>query len=440
MTKEHFGDTIFALSSGGLPSGVAIIRLSGPKTRFGLETLTGLVPEPRQAIYSTIRDHDKTLIDKGLTLFFPTPHSFTGEDVGELQLHGSIAVVEKVLACLGALDGFRMADAGEFSRRAFANGKMDLTAAEGLSDLIAAETEAQRILAQRNADGAQFALYASWNKILLQSRAYLEAEIDFSDEEGVPGSVADQVHDDVTALHAEIAQHAQTHAKSDMVRDGFRVVIVGAPNAGKSTLLNAILGRDAAIVSPIAGTTRDLVEQHLVLGKHKVLITDTAGLHASDDDIEKQGMARALQAIERAHLIIYLSSDDFTEIDLCNIKVDQYLWHVMSKADVNDRHHNADFNLSAKMGYGVDELMASLETLIDEQLSVIHQVLPTRQRHKIALEECLGHLTDMLSSHAPVELRSESLRLASQSLEELVGIIGVEDVLGSIFSEFCVGK
>lgn len=441
MTKEYFGDTIFALSSGGLPSGVAIIRLSGPQTRFALETLIGNIPTPRMAVYSTFRDHDKLLIDKGLSLFFPAPHSFTGEDVGELQLHGSVAVVQKILSCLAQLPNFRLAEAGEFSRRAFANGKMDLTAAEGLSDLIAAQSEAQRVLALRNADGAQFALYASWNKILLQNRAYLEAEIDFSDEEGVPGSVADQVYQRITTLRDEIKLHAQSHAKSDIIRDGFRVVIVGAPNAGKSTLLNALLGRDAAIVSSVAGTTRDLVEQHMILGNHKFLITDTAGLHESDDDIEKQGMVRALNAVERAHLIIYLSSNSFEDIDLGVLGDDQRIWHVGSKIDLTHNHSmKADFKISAKTGHGIDELLHALEDVVSDQLSNNQQILPTRYRHKIALDDCLRHLNDMLYNGSPVELRSESLRLASQSLEELIGVIGVEDVLGSIFSEFCVGK
>lgn len=432
-------DTIFALSSGGLPSGVAIIRLSGLHVRFAFETLIGFVPEPRLAQFCTIRDCNKALIDKGLCLFFPNPHSFTGEDVGELQLHGSVAVINRLMDVLGSLDGLRKAEAGEFSRRAFASGKMDLTSAEGLADLIVAETEAQRLLAQHNADGAQLALYSAWNKELLQCRAYLEAEIDFTDEEGVPGSVADQVHDRLKALAVEMKSFLEKHVAADIVRDGFRIAIVGAPNVGKSTLMNALLGRDAAIVSSIAGTTRDLIEHHLIIDGHKVLITDTAGLQSSDDEIEKVGMERALLAFEAAHLILYLSDDSFDELELPDLRNGQTLWLVKSKSiDLGVR---ANFAVSALEGLGLEELRRGIGDLIEKNIRWINQVVPTRKRHVDALSGSVGYIeASIADDYQDVEMRVEGLRQASVHIEELVGVIGVEDILGSIFSEFCVGK
>lgn len=436
-------DTIYALSSGGLPSGVAIIRLSGPSVRFVLETLIGQSPTqslaPRIAQYCIVRDHDKQLIDKGISLFFPAPHSFTGEDVGELQLHGSVAVVNRLMDVLSHFEDLRLAEAGEFSRRAFANGKMDLTAAEGLADLIASETEAQRLLAQRNADGAQLALYSAWNKELLQCRAYLEAEIDFTDEEGVPGSVADQVNDRLQTLAAEMTSFLERHKAADIVRDGFRIVIVGAPNVGKSTLLNALLRRDAAIVSPIAGTTRDLVEHHLVIGGHRVLITDTAGLHESDDIIEMAGMERAREAFKAAHLILHLSDHDFSGLDLPALSDTQSLWLVKSKSTEDDPR--ADISISTVEGYGLTLLLDKITDEIEANIQWIKQVVPTRKRHIDALNQSLYYMELGLSDPSlEIEMRVENLRLASTAIEELVGVIGVEDILGSIFSEFCVGK
>lgn len=259
-------DTIVALSSGRLPAGVAVVRMSGPATRFVLETMVGEIPQPRHARLCVVRAADGQAIDRGLVLFFPGPASFTGEDCAELHLHGGRAVVSKVLESLADSSGVRLAEAGEFTRRAFLNGKLDLLQAEALADLVSAETEAQRRLAMRNSEGAQTALYQEWRHTLLRSRALIEAELDFSDEQDVPGSVSDTIWPALSALASDMARHIDGYKRAEMVRDGFEVVIVGRPNAGKSSLLNVLARRDVAIVSDEPGTTRDLVEVVLDIG------------------------------------------------------------------------------------------------------------------------------------------------------------------------------
>ena len=253
-------DTIVALSSGRLPAGIAVVRISGPKTRFVLETIIGSVPEPRSARYGTFADGAGTHIDSGITLFFQAPASFTGEDSAELHAHGGKAVVAALLDALCAIEGVRLAEAGEFTRRAFLNGKVDLLKAEALADLVSAETEAQRRFAVLNSHGGHKELYAGWRQRLIHARAMIEAEMDFSDEADVPGSVADQIWADIDRMSGEIQRHIAGFRRAEIIRDGFDVVILGAPNAGKSSLLNALAKRDAAIVTDEPGTTRDLIE------------------------------------------------------------------------------------------------------------------------------------------------------------------------------------
>ncbi len=285
-------DTIFALSSGPPPSGVAVIRLSGPGVRFGLETLVESVPEPRHASLRSIRGRDGEVIDRGLVLFFPGPASFTGEDVAELHVHGGRAVVAAVLAAVEPLPGFRPAEAGEFTRRAFANQRMDLTQVEGLADLIAAETEAQRRQALRQADGALGRRYESWRNVLIHARALVEAELDFAEEDDVPPRASAPVWDSVALLEKEIVNHIEDR-RGERLRDGVEIVILGPPNAGKSSLLNAIANRDVAIVTPEAGTTRDLIEVKLDLGSMPVTLVDTAGLRQTASLVESEGIRRA---------------------------------------------------------------------------------------------------------------------------------------------------
>ncbi|OJU86366.1 MAG: tRNA uridine-5-carboxymethylaminomethyl(34) synthesis GTPase MnmE, partial [Shinella sp. 65-6] len=306
-------DTIFALSSGGLPSGVAVIRLSGLQSREVVARMCGTVPAPRHAALRSIRDRNGDVLDEGIVLFFPGPHSFTGEDSAELQIHGGRATVKAVLAALAEFEGMRAAEAGEFSRRAFLNGRMDLVEVEGLADLIAAETEIQRRLAAEQASGGLSRLYDSWAKRLTHARAMIEAELDFADEDDVPGSVASQIWDDMHALQQDILNHLADARVGEIARDGLKVVIAGPANAGKSSLLNYLAKRDIAIVTDIPGTTRDVLHVDLDISGFAVRLYDTAGLRETEDIVEQEGIRRTWLSMAEAHLVLLLSDDPDTD-------------------------------------------------------------------------------------------------------------------------------
>ncbi|MBI1210276.1 MAG: tRNA uridine-5-carboxymethylaminomethyl(34) synthesis GTPase MnmE [Alphaproteobacteria bacterium] len=298
------GDTIFALSSARGRAGVCVIRVSGSRARVAVAAMTGnSAPEPRQATLRRFVDARGEPIDRGLVLWFPSPHSFTGEDIAEFHAHGSPAVVAALVARLGQLNGLRPAEPGEFTRRAFANGKFDLTEAEGLADLIAAETEQQRRQALRQMDGALLERYERWREMLVKTLAHLEAVIDFS-EEDLPSDLFERVSESALELKSEIDAHLSDRRRGEIVRDGFSIVILGAPNVGKSSLLNALAARDVAIVTATAGTTRDLIEVDLDLGGYSVTVVDTAGLRETSDEIESEGIARARARAERADMRI----------------------------------------------------------------------------------------------------------------------------------------
>lgn len=439
-------DTIFALSSGHPPAGVAIIRLSGPAVRFGLETLIGSIPDARTACLSNIYDSSGTLLDRGIVLFFPAPHSFTGEDVAELHIHGGRASINAVLAFLSRISGFRMAEPGEYTRRAFENGRMDLTAVEGLSDLIRAETEAQRKQALGQADGGLNSLYQGWAKRLTHARAMIEAELDFSDEEDIPGSVTDRIWPDMHLLSLEIENHLENAKAGEIVRDGFRIALIGPPNAGKSSLLNRLAQRDVAIVSPTPGTTRDVVEVRLDLGGHLVLMQDTAGLRESGDDIEIEGMRRSRATAENADLVLELrdltDSGNFLE---AGTRYDEASLMVWTKADlaesIDSSLEASGFHVSNTTGYGIEALVADITERLSKQVRGSAEVLPTRMRHVQLLKQCQGDLVGAIDDHQkPIEIRSENLRSAALALGKITGTVDVEDLLGVIFSEFCVGK
>ncbi|MBB4576997.1 tRNA modification GTPase [Rhizobium lentis] len=434
-------DTIYALSSGAPPSGVSVIRISGPLTRELLTRLAGSVPADRLASFRTIRARNNQPIDGGLVLFFPAPNSFTGEDVAELQIHGSKAVLAALFQALGDTPGVRMAIEGEFSRRAFENGKLDLVEVEGLADLIGAETEMQRRLAVEHSAGGVSAAYDSWAERLTRARALIEAELDFADEDDVPGSVSDMVWADMDRLRNDIRHHLDAASAGEIIRDGFKVVIAGAPNAGKSSLLNALARRDVAIVTDIAGTTRDVLQVDLDIDGYLVKLYDTAGLREADDRVEMEGVRRARVALRDADLVLLLvdMSDPVIPADL-----DQALPHVRvgTKKDLTETGADRyDLRISTATGEGLPELRALIGRVVKERFDGLSMAIPSRQRHKDSLAKCLAALDAAISqSETSLELRTEQLRLAAEYLGRITGRVDVEQLLDVIFSEFCIGK
>lgn len=437
-------DTIFALSSGSLPSGVAIIRMSGPQCRFAVEATCGRVPPPRHASLLPIRDRNGLLLDEGLILFFPGPASFTGEDTAELQIHGGRATVKAVLSAFGDLPGLRPAEAGEFSRRAFQNGKMDLVAVEGLSDLIAAETEMQRRLAAEHASGQLSTLYDSWAKRLTHARAMIEAELDFADEDDVPGSIASTIWRDMQLLQQDILNHLSGIRTGEIVRDGLNVVIAGPPNAGKSSLLNYLAKKDIAIVTDIPGTTRDVLHVDLDLAGYAVRLHDTAGLRETDDVVEREGIRRTHRSIDSAHLVLLLSSD--AEVDWWSLagSYSGPIIRVLTKTDTHEaswRLGSADVMISVKSGQGMTELLDAVRAFLPDLESGGALSLPTRERHFANLHGARDHIQRALDGElAGLDIQAEHLRLAGQALGRVTGRVDVENLLDVIFSEFCVGK
>ncbi|KQU62663.1 tRNA modification GTPase TrmE [Aminobacter sp. DSM 101952] len=437
-----FTDSIAALSSGHLPSGVAIIRISGPHVRFALETIWGSLPQPRLAHYGALHASDGRVIDKALTLFFPGPNSFTGEDCGEFQVHGGRAVVATLLAEISGLPGFRQAEAGEFTKRAFLNGKIDLLEAEALADLVNAETEAQRQFAVMNSGGAQSELYLGWRQRLIHARAMIEAEMDFADEGDVPGSVSTQIWRDVKLLIEEMNRHADGYGKAEMIRDGFDVVILGAPNAGKSSLLNALVRRDAAIVTDEPGTTRDLVEAVLDLDGMKVRIIDTAGLREPAGKVEAIGIERARERAKGADLVVLLE-DMTSPVAVLDIPAGIRNLRIGNKLDLSASLEDGRYaaSISTKSGEGLDRLLDMISAMAGEAIGQRGDVLPSRLRHVELLQQASGYLELALSTQdSLLELKAENLRLASDRIGKLSGAVDVEDLLDVIFSQFCIGK
>ncbi len=451
--------TIFALSSGRLPAAIAVVRLSGPQAGVALWMLTGRVPEPRKAALVRVRDPaDGDIIDEALALWFPAPHSETGEDIAELQLHGGPAVVDGVLEVLGRIDGCRLAEPGEFTRRAFENGHMDLTAVEGLADLIAAETPAQRRQAFRQLKGLTGGRAEAWRQRLIEALALIEAGIDFSDEADVPGDLIGPAVHAAQQLRSEIAAALAGARHGERLREGLVVAIAGPPNAGKSTLLNRLARREAAIVSPYAGTTRDVIEVHLNLGGYPVTLLDTAGIRDSVEPIEQEGVRRARERAAAADLVLWVidaSAVDRNEQAPIEPLFDAAaVWLVRNKIDLmagvkvstEPQNDESQFNyyISASNGAGIDSLLSGLLDCSREFFAGAEAAIVTRVRHRAMLETVVSALdcaiAEAQKSPPREELVAEDLRAAGTALGRLTGRIDVEDVLDVLFRDFCIGK
>ncbi|NYZ13100.1 tRNA uridine-5-carboxymethylaminomethyl(34) synthesis GTPase MnmE [Azospirillum sp. RWY-5-1] len=439
--------TIFALATAPGRAGVAVVRVSGPAAGDALRALTGRpLPRPRMATLVRLADPvGGETLDDALVLWFPAPRSFTGEDVAELHLHGGRAVVAGVIEALGSVPGLRPAEPGEFTRRAFENGKFDLTAAEAVADLVHAETAAQRRQALRQMAGALGTVYEGWRSRLLRALAHLEADIDFPDED-LPGGVPDAVRPVIEALAAEVAAHLDDRGRGERLRDGIHVAIVGAPNAGKSSLLNALAGREAAIVSARAGTTRDVIEVHLDVGGFPVVLADTAGLREATDEIEEEGIRRALDRADRADVkLAVFDGTSWPALDEATLRlIDRDSIAVVNKVDVSGPVSGILAGqplvaVSARTGAGLRSLEERLATFADERLAGSGTPALTRARHRSALEECHGALLRSLSAVLP-ELAAEDVRMAARALGRITGRVDVEDVLDVIFRDFCIGK
>jgi tRNA modification GTPase len=425
-------DTIFALATARGKAGVAIVRLSGPESHDAVRLLVGDLPPPRRAALRTIH-HRSEKLDQALVLVFSEGESFTGEQSVELHLHGSIAVVAGVLRALGEVPGLRLAEPGEFTRRAFENGKLDLTQVEGLADLIDAETESQRKQAERVLSGAIGQRAEQWRAALLRVAALLEATIDFS-EEDIPPDLLIEVRKKVDDLITELQREVAGYAAAERVRDGFEVAIVGRPNAGKSTLLNRLAGREAAITSAVAGTTRDVIEVRMDLGGLAVTLLDTAGLRDSGDEIERIGISRAVQRADCADLRVVLLDEHGMPPEITLRPGDIA---IEGKSDLTGRP-----GLSGLTGDGTEVLLrAIVDELSDRSRSA---GMITRERHRLALERAAAHLggakSELAGDIPRNELAAHRVRGAILALDSLVGRIDVDAMLGEIFSSFCIGK
>jgi tRNA modification GTPase len=450
-------DTIFALSSGALPSAVAVIRISGPLAGEALRALIGRLPEARKAVLARVRDPETAeSLDRALALWFPSPASETGEDMAEVQLHGGRAVVAAVFSALRKFEGMRLAEPGEFTRRAFEHGRLDLTRIEALADLIYAETEAQRRQAFRHMQGVLGDKAEGWRQTLVEAMALVEAAIDFPDEGDVPADLLQPALNIAARLCQEIEQTLATSIRGERLREGLTVAIAGPPNVGKSSLLNRIARREAAIVSSAPGTTRDIIEVHLDLEGFPLTLLDTAGIRDSSDPVEQEGIRRAQTRAARADLVLWVTEASIRigEPDSSDLIGGKTLWLIANKCDVlseaeveslRDRTTTTGrphFAISAKTGAGVEHLLGELASFARLYFKPSEPALVTRERQRQMLQQAEGALCRAVAEGAQgrEEVVAEELRAASHALARLVGRVDVEDVLDAIFRDFCIGK
>ncbi len=441
-----FNDTIFALSSAPGRAGVSVFRVSGPQAGDVLEALLrARRPKPRKAVLRKIYNEDG-LLDEALVLWMPAPKSFTGEDCAEFQIHGSLATIESLAAALLA-QGARQAEAGEFTRRAFENNKMDLTEAEGLADLIDAETEGQRKQALRQMQGGLKDSYVAWRETLLDALAQIEGEIDFPDEEDIPDGLSHRAYPYLTQVITQMENLLEDANRGERIRAGLDIAIIGAPNSGKSSLINKLAGREAAIVTEIEGTTRDIIDVQMSLGGLPVRLSDTAGLRESDDVIEVEGVRRARARAKESDIRIFVQdrSREVWDMEALSLLSDLD-FVVINKmdlgADINPPALPVSyFHLSALTGEGLDVFRKALEARVIEQFSPSQDAGLTRARHKDCVQRALNSVAMARENLAvAAELSGDDVRSALHALKELSGEIDIESVFDRIFSRFCVGK
>jgi tRNA modification GTPase len=442
-------DTIVALASGGaVKSAVAVIRMSGSRVRFTLETICGHVPPARVMALSKLKSVDGEILDHALVVYFPAPHSFTGEESAEFHIHGGKAIIARVLSTLATLEGVRFARAGEFTQRAFANNKFNLAQVEGLADLIEAETEAQRKQGLRQLEGILGKKALAWRKNLLSALMYLEAHLDFSDEGDVPTHVHEEVNRCVDVVCADLSIHMRAAVVGEKIRDGFIVTLLGPPNAGKSSLMNALVRREVALVSPYAGTTRDCIEVSCDLEGFLVTFIDTAGLRETSDPIEELGIERTRLKAEQSDLQVWLSPSDAPALPDHDLEGD-HLIVVQSKSDLMPSSlllsdiitTDPICHFSVHVPETIDSLAKLIHMRLDSGVCAESGIL-TRERHRIACGHALLSLERVKKSllQGQEELASEDIRLAVRHLDFLIGSVGVEDILDQLFSSFCIGK
>jgi tRNA modification GTPase len=435
-------DTIFAVSSGAGMAGIAVIRMSGRKAGSVLGSLAGALPLPRLASLRQLRvPGSREVIDQAMVLWMPGPTSATGEDVAEFHVHGSMAVIDTLFGVFRSIDGIRLAEPGEFTRRAFVNDRMDLLEAEGLADLLHARTEAQRRMAVHHMLGKASSQYDGWRTELISLLARLEAAIDFVEEDGVAAAALHDIRPRTFDLIARLEKAVAEADRAGALRSGVKVVFAGAPNVGKSTLLNLVAAREAAIVSSHPGTTRDVIEVPTVLGGVPVILTDTAGLRpGSGDEIENIGMERARSEAAWADIVVWVSSVDVKD-ETENSALPTL--RILNKSDLLDgaQAPGTHLRISARTGDGIVDFIAALKKLVVERFGGMEQASVIRIRHKEAVEESIRLLNDSLLHDAgQIELAAECLRRACFSMARVTGRVDVEDLLAKIFNEFCVGK
>ncbi len=444
-------DTIYALASARGQAGVAVIRVSGSRAFDSLKAMAGVSKlKYRYAnLYELKHNISREILDKALVIPFKSPNSYTGEDVVEYHLHGGIAVIDGVLDILASMDGHRMAQAGEFTKRAFQNGKMDLTEAEGIADLIHAETQSQKAQALSQMSGVLADIYEGWAERLTKILAYIEAEIEFPDED-LPNEILPCITPQIQELTTEIDMHLNDNRRGERLRNGIHIAIIGAPNAGKSSLVNALAQRDIAIVSSIAGTTRDIIEAHLDIGGYPVILSDTAGLRpdqigeGEQDSIESEGIRRALKIAQEAEIRVILYDGTSEKLDQHSFALEKCAntISIINKSDqgVRLQHPSNPLKISVANNEGISEFLANLTAMIKSLIGGDNEAPAlTRRRHRDALVDCRKSLDRCLNAPLP-ELTAEDLRLAVRHLGRITGRVDVEDLLDVIFRDFCIGK